>query len=40
LQVLDGGARESLHDVITKVLQKVANQPEGKDDAIDDTLLV
>ena len=40
LQMLDSGAREALQDVITKVLQRVANQPEGKEEAIDDTLLV
>lgn len=39
MNLLDIGARESLSDVISKVLRKVANQPEGKDEDIDDTLL-
>nr|CAD7442358.1 unnamed protein product [Timema bartmani] len=39
LNLLDIGARESLSDVITKVLRKVANQPEGKDEELDDTLI-
>ncbi|GFG32063.1 hypothetical protein Cfor_06845 [Coptotermes formosanus] len=39
MNLLDVGARESLSDVISKVLRKVANQPEGKDEEIDDTLL-
>lgn len=39
MNLLDVGARESLSDVISKVLRKVANQPEGKDEDIDDTLL-
>merc|ERR1711997_918027 len=40
LEVLDAGAREALQDVITRVLQRVANQPEGKEEIIDDTLLI
>ncbi|XP_065343673.1 stalled ribosome sensor GCN1 isoform X1 [Cloeon dipterum] len=40
LEMLDIGARESLADVISKVLRKIANQPEGKDEELDDTLLV
>lgn len=39
LKVLDSGARDALSDVITKVLLRVANTPEGKDEIIDDTLL-
>ncbi|XP_071447058.1 stalled ribosome sensor GCN1 [Hetaerina americana] len=39
MNVLDLGARESLSDVIQKVLRKVANQPEGKDEELDDTIL-
>ena len=39
LQVLPAGARDSLQEVITKVLQRVANQPEGKEEVIDDTLV-
>merc|ERR1719361_580750 len=31
LQILDGGAREALQDVITRVLLKAANQPEGRE---------
>ncbi|CAG9759746.1 unnamed protein product [Ceutorhynchus assimilis] len=37
--ILDLGARESLTDVVLKVLKKILHQPEGKDDDIDDTLL-
>lgn len=39
-QMLDGGAREALQDIISKTLLKTANQPEGKEEPIDDTLLV
>lgn len=39
LNLLDIGARESLSDVISKVLRKVANQPEGKEEDLDDTLI-
>jgi len=39
MNLLDAGARESLTDVICKVLRKVANQPEGKEEDLDDTLL-
>jgi hypothetical protein len=38
--MLESGARDALSDVITKVLQRVANQPEGKEESIDNTLLV
>ena len=38
--MLEGGAREALQDIISKVLLKTANQPEGKEEQIDDTLLV
>lgn len=39
LAILDLGARESLSDVVNKVLKKILHQPEGKDEEIDDTLL-
>ncbi|XP_054719248.1 eIF-2-alpha kinase activator GCN1-like [Uloborus diversus] len=39
LNALDVGAREALHDVIAKVLKKVASQPEPKEEELDDTLL-
>jgi len=39
LDYLDAGARESLTDVVNKVLKKVSNQPEGKEPDIDDTIL-
>lgn len=39
LNLLDGGARDALSDVITKNLRKLANQPEGKEEELDDTLL-
>ena len=39
LQVLEAGAKDALQDVITKVLQRVANQSEGKEEAIDDTVV-
>lgn len=39
LNALDCGAREALQDVITKVLKKVACQPEPKEEELDDTLL-
>lgn len=39
MKLLDVGAREALSDVITKVLRKVANQPEPKEEQIDDTIL-
>ncbi|XP_046621828.1 eIF-2-alpha kinase activator GCN1 isoform X1 [Neodiprion virginianus] len=37
--LLDAGARESLSDVVSKVLRKVLSQPEGKIEELDDTLL-
>lgn len=37
--MLDIGARESLVDVISKVLKKIMHQPEGKEEELDDTLL-
>lgn len=37
--LLDPGARESLADVVTKVLKKVAVLPEGKEEDLDDTIL-
>lgn len=39
LQILEAGARDSLSEVVTKVLQKVAAQPIGKEEELDDTLL-
>lgn len=39
LNLLDVGARESLSDVVTKVLRKVMNQPECKEEDLDDTLV-
>ncbi|CAG9865117.1 unnamed protein product [Phyllotreta striolata] len=39
LGILDAGARESLSDVVSKVLKKILSQPEGKEEELDDTLL-
>lgn len=39
LQILDTGARESLTEVVSKVLRKVAVQPVGKEEELDDTIL-
>ncbi|CAH1977085.1 unnamed protein product [Acanthoscelides obtectus] len=39
LSILDVGARESLSDVVSKVLKKILSQPEGKEEELDDTLL-
>ncbi|KAL1481736.1 hypothetical protein MTO96_050384, partial [Rhipicephalus appendiculatus] len=39
LAVLDPGARESLQDVYTKVLRKVASHPEPKEEDLDDGIL-
>lgn len=39
LQLLESGARESLTEVVSKVLRKVAIQPVGKEEELDDTLL-
>lgn len=39
LQLLESGARESLTEVVSKVLRKVAIQPIGKEEELDDTLL-
>lgn len=39
MALLDTGARESLADVISKVLRKSLSQPEGKIEELDDTLL-
>jgi hypothetical protein len=36
---LDVGARESLSDVVSKVLRKIMSQTEGKEEELDDTLL-
>lgn len=39
LELLAAGAKDALQDVINKVLLKVANQPEGKEEVIDDTVV-
>ncbi|CAG0904541.1 unnamed protein product, partial [Cyprideis torosa] len=39
LETLEEGAREALSDVIVKVLRRVANQPEGKEEELDETVL-
>ena len=40
MKVLDAGARESLNDVVTKLLKRVnTSQSEGKEEDLDDTLL-
>lgn len=39
LQLLESGARESLSEVVSKVLRKAAVQPIGKEEELDDTLL-
>lgn len=41
MKVLDAGARESLNDVVTKVLKRLTStsQFEGKEEDLDDTLL-
>ncbi|XP_014232646.1 eIF-2-alpha kinase activator GCN1 [Trichogramma pretiosum] len=39
MALLDPGARESLSDVVSKVLRKAISQPEGKVEELDDTLL-
>ncbi|XP_037814626.1 eIF-2-alpha kinase activator GCN1 [Lucilia sericata] len=39
-QILDAGARDSLCEVVSKVLRKAAIQPAGKDEELDDTLLI
>eukprot|EP00092_Neocalanus_flemingeri_P000097 GFUD01000099.1.p1 GENE.GFUD01000099.1~~GFUD01000099.1.p1 ORF type:complete len:2003 (+),score=661.60 GFUD01000099.1:178-6009(+) len=38
--LLDSGARDSLTDIISKSLSKLATQPEGKEMVLDDTLLI
>uniref|UniRef100_A0A1B0BT70 Stalled ribosome sensor GCN1-like HEAT repeats region domain-containing protein n=1 Tax=Glossina palpalis gambiensis TaxID=67801 RepID=A0A1B0BT70_9MUSC len=38
--ILDAGARDSLNEVVSKVLRKAAIQPAGKDEEFDDTLLI
>ncbi len=40
LTALDSGMRESLNEVVAKVLRRVATQPDIVDDDIDDTVLV
>lgn len=40
MNILDAGARDSLNDVVTKVLKRLAStQYEGKEEDLDDTLL-
>lgn len=39
LAILESGARDSLSEVVTKVLRKVAVQPIGKEEELDDTIL-
>lgn len=39
LQLLEVGACESLNDVVSKVLKKTLNQPEGKEEELDCTLI-
>lgn len=39
LQLLESGARDSLSEVVSKVLRKVALQPIGKEEDLDDTIL-
>lgn len=39
LALLEVGARESLSEVVTKVLRKVALQPIGKEEELDETIL-
>ena len=39
LEKLDSGAKASLQDTMAKVLQRVAKQPEGKEEEIDNTFL-
>jgi len=39
LQKLDSGAKDALQDTMNKVLQRVAKQPEGKEEDVDNTFL-
>lgn len=39
LALLEAGARDSLSEVVTKVLRKVAVQPVGKEEELDDTIM-
>ncbi|XP_055374977.1 eIF-2-alpha kinase activator GCN1 [Condylostylus longicornis] len=39
LQIMDAGARESLNEVVVKVLRKVMTQPTGKEEEYDTTLI-
>lgn len=39
-KILDAGAKDSLCEVVSKVLRKAAIQPPGKDEELDDTLLI
>ena len=40
LSLLDSGARDTMNDIISKSLIKLATQPEGKEMVLDDTLLL
>ena len=40
LSLFDAGARDSLNDIISRSLSKLATHPEGKEMVLDDTLLV
>ena len=40
LPLLDSGIRDTLNDIISKSLTKLATQPEGKEMVLDDTLLL
>ncbi|RWS09505.1 Translational activator GCN1-like protein [Dinothrombium tinctorium] len=40
ISILEPGAKESLQDCISKVLKRIATQPEPKEEKFDDTLLV
>merc|ERR1719234_1752220 len=39
LALLDSGARDSLSEIVSKTLTKLAQQPEGREAALDDTIL-
>ena len=39
LQKLDSGAKDALQDTMNKVLQRMAKQPEGKEEDVDNTFL-
>merc|ERR1712106_793708 len=39
LALLDSGARDSLSDIVSRTLTKLAQQPEGREAVLDDTIL-